>query len=814
VSLGLRLRSRAQADRTSRESSLKSIARSAGGSITLILRVAVCVTVLSGGILADPFDGSESGFSPEGVTATPYILQGFDLRVWLSDRMVIGRAAWENSHDPPPSVGLGCEYPAGSGVEHIRGGGPWIGGIVDGFGRVTAAYVAGDSLPYFRPDPRHPLRKIFWRTSARDSLVEPNRRGCDDDGDGLIDEDDLDGTDNDGDWVIGTDDVGADGIPDIIETGCRGGYDVSSNPDPAFDNYDRSATDLCHPDANGNYRRKDDPDLYTEMNGLPDHGEPHVDEDYGAISDYDLTSSWKDDRPEPSGHVPLGVTIVQKSYSWTSREFSAVVPLEYLFINTSEKTISGVFLGFFIDADVGPVSTWTYPEHNYSCFLDTLRTAYVHNPTDQGSTPIGVTLLGEPKPLSEVGMSYRWYNRTDRPAPGRTDLELYNAMSGGVFPFPPAPGEICTDPTDLSDVSVLLSIGPFDSFAPGETLKLSVALVSGEGLLLGPNNLGSNVRRAMLLHDRIAHSPLPPLAQDFPHNVALRATWEDQDRVVLRWAVPGGVQDPREFWDLSSLFAETFSDEHWRRKNPPCGVLPGCEELSRCDSLGRLPGGRSFDGFRIFRRDTDPVGTDDRSIWRMIGELKPDQSDATTLPPLDSVFVDTDIRSGRRYGYAVEMIGLPQMQVIEFPHPGGVVYDTLFFPVGEERYFQDMVDIEIPFGASDRVGEVKVVPNPYRIDENYKLENGGWEGRSSEWSEFKRVMKFIHLPRSCTIRIYSLTGDIVSTLKYIAPVSDPDRGELIWDMTSDGGYFISSGLYVYSVESDYGTQYGKFVVIR
>ena len=28
----------------------------------------------------------------------------------------------------------------------------------------------------------------------------------------------------------------------------------------------------------------------TEKNGIPDHGEPHVDEDYGAISDNDLYS--------------------------------------------------------------------------------------------------------------------------------------------------------------------------------------------------------------------------------------------------------------------------------------------------------------------------------------------------------------------------------------------------------------------------------------------------------------------------------------------------------------------------------------------
>ena len=73
----------------------------------------------------------------------------------------------------------------------------------------------------------------MWLSSKDDSLIDKNfspprfltrtvsRRGIDDDGDGKVDEDELDGLDNDGDWNPLTDDVGSDGIPDSLEIGDR-----------------------------------------------------------------------------------------------------------------------------------------------------------------------------------------------------------------------------------------------------------------------------------------------------------------------------------------------------------------------------------------------------------------------------------------------------------------------------------------------------------------------------------------------------------------------------------------------------------------
>jgi hypothetical protein len=68
------------------------------------------------------------------------------------------------------------------------------------------------------------------------------------------------------------------------------------------------------------------------------------------------------------------------------------------------------------------------------------------------------------------------------------------------------------------------------------------------------------------------------------------------------------------------------------------------------------------------------------------------------------------------------------------------------------------------------------------------------------------------LPAYCEIKIYSLAGDFVSKIFH----SNPLLGYEDWNLTSDIGQAISSGIYLFTVE-DLNTgkiQVGKFVVIK
>ena len=106
---------------------------------------------------------------------------------------------------------------------------------------------------------------------------------------------------------------------------------------------------------------------------------------------------------------------------------------------------------------------------------------------------------------------------------------------------------------------------------------------------------------------------------------------------------------------------------------------------------------------------------------------------------------------------------------------------------------------------------VKVVPNPYLL-------NNEWQT-----SFRQRRLKFINLPADCTIRIFNLNGELVKTLLHhhtLEPaegkqeVANSAGGDEWWDLLSNMGQLVSSGIYIYHIQSTVGEQVGKFVVIR
>ncbi len=93
---------------------------------------------------------------------------------------------------------------------------------------------------------------------------------------------------------------------------------------------------------------------------------------------------------------------------------------------------------------------------------------------------------------------------------------------------------------------------------------------------------------------------------------------------------------------------------------------------------------------------------------------------------------------------------------------------------------------------------IKVVPNPYHdLSVNYN-----YPGEPNK-------LLFINLPPRCTIKIYTMTGDLVKTLHHTDGTS-----EEAWDQVTEFNQLIYTGVYLYVVESDMGNKVGKFVVVR
>ena len=727
--------------------------------------------------------------------------QGFDIRTWLSNGASIGQTAfWTDLTGAPPNL-YGFEYPQGSGIEHLLGAGVWVGALVDtshsGNGRLIHAVSTGGNGYNLEAEMwGHPDGRDSFFTTSMDLRNGHNRRNVDDDNDGKIDEDELDGFDNDGDWDEISDDLGTDGLPDPLETGCRGGYDPVTNPDPSNDNWDSSATDQCLNVG----ARKSNRYWYTQGNGYPNHGEPHVDEDYGAVSEHDVYVSFTDIYGNPSpipAHIPLGIKVWQRSFAWRSRLKAPILPFDYEVINIGDNILDSVYIGFFTNSSVGPSTAQDYFNNNATGYFSQERTGYTTNPVNLPSTPVGVTFLHIPGELDSLRYAFQWYPIDQSPS---SDEQRYALMSSaGIKP---------DEYPSTSNTRFLMAAGPVKTRAgtkifPGDTIRFALALLSGDALERGTNNLRENARTALELYQRGWATPVTPPSPPLKiqrGNLKVTLDWH--------WHPGDPSCDPLETWDDSSRFVEALPDTHWRRRNPELRCPPS--------ETVHPSGGRVFEGFRVWRSESPSF---DRRTFTLLAQYDViDDLRFENETGLQYTFVDSNLIRGKRYWYAVTSFSIPRITIVDVPDSSGAHQDTLVSSPLESDVGENSQLVILPFDPSARAGEVKVVPNPYRTDVDYTYEGGGWEGLSRFWNENRRVIWFIHLPPRCTIHIMTLAGDVVAVLEHddASRMQSADRppGQEEWNLLSGSGRAIASGIYVFVVDSDFGKQIGKFVVIR
>ena len=108
-----------------------------------------------------------------------------------------------------------------------------------------------------------------------------------------------------------------------------------------------------------------------------------------------------------------------------------------------------------------------------------------------------------------------------------------------------------------------------------------------------------------------------------------------------------------------------------------------------------------------------------------------------------------------------------------------------------------------------------VYPNPYRIDSDYR--ERGFEGRNPlilRPTDRTRVIHFANLPPRCTIRIYTLDGDLVRELVHDKSTSDPQASHEEWNMITRNTQMVVTGLYYWTVEdADGRIQTGKLAIL-
>ncbi len=314
-----------------------------------------------------------------------------------------------------------------------------------------------------------------------------------------------------------------------------------------------------------------------------------------------------------------------------------------------------------------------------------------------------------------------------------------------------ASGEIMQDRPDAERAHISVCFGPWANLAPGDTLHFEIALVFGFGL----DGLFENADYLEFLKSKGYRVPSPP------PKPPLRITLGNQ-KVGISWEPLQGDVNPELYVDPN------------RGDNEP----------------------QPFEGYRLYKSTVSASGP-----WTLLAEYDIPNNKYGPNTGLEYTYSDVGLLNNFEYYYAVTAYSKPD-SAINFPSQESSV-------TGNAR-------IVIPgTPPPETVGQVAVVPNPYRGDIAYHQFNPRWEkpdGTRKFWMEQDRRIQFINLPLQCEIRIYTLSGDLVSTILH----NNPDKGFEDWNLTSSIGQAIASGIYLYTVEDTRtgNVQVGKFVIIK
>lgn len=440
---------------------------------------------------------------------------------------------------------------------------------------------------------------------------------------------------------------------------------------------------------------------------------------------------------------------------------------------------------------------------------------------------------------------------TGRGAVPILDAERYEAMA--------VPDPLGTTPPDRTDdYTVLVSCGPFRTLQPGESIEFAVALVAadtreglseamanaatlyrGVTLNLLPDSLGLHqfdwdVGETGLNGHEVCLEPppgvtfmvdphcsrkfdtLPPLEPMPVTYTPGECIWTDLDcdlctgvngkETVQRWLDPGHMPPA-----------------------PALRITPGDHEVTiEWDNLPEIllaaeqtdtPERSEFLGYRIYKltdwRDRQSL-LPPRENWGLYGIYGTDSAfgatplEAVTDTTLDYIrirygqrhyppgryrVVDRDVLNGFDYAYVVTTVsetkpaGLPG-RGLRYESPPVVTFD----------------DVVVPHAAATADGAgVWVVPNPFRW-------YAGWDRPRVPGDPLTRHIDFMGLPRArATIKIWTLAGDFVARIDHDGTGGD---GQASWDLVSRNGQDVVSGIYLFTVDSPFGQQTGRFVIVR
>jgi hypothetical protein len=498
------------------------------------------------------------------------------------------------------------------------------------------------------------------------------------------------------------------------------------------------------------------------------------------------------------------------------------------------------------------------------------------------------------------------------------DCSKYFMMSNGEFDYDqifsciwpddhpdegwldPPSQEVCSDLANGYDTRYLLSFGPFDQIAPGESLVITIGYIAGADFHTDPTN-GDNLKNskpdkfyanlnfsdfetnaiwAAKVYDNpdLPNYPCGDGEPDFkgpPPPPAPNVSFETQKgRVKIKWngklteKSRDSFNTRKDFEGYRVYMSRTGATDDYALLGSSDKIDYKIYQLNRKkelrpwewraasvieDSLKSWLNSRGLNGIKI-DADRPPISYDQSHPFVIKDLVNPfyirlsdsvDVAkgyavayDSIRLESRDSLYFEKqdwnrgfeEILTYPAYRDSVDAGMVKdtadrywdyQREVEVFPAQA-MYFSVTAFDVGDPQTGLSPLEssklvnstLVYPLDNWDKVKsedlKVVVYPNPYRIDGNYsanKYEEGGIYG--------KRI-RFANLPPHCTIRIYTLDGDLVKEIEHEKDPQALDATVGEWDLISRNTQAVVSGIYLFSVQDkDSGkNQVGKFVIIK
>lgn len=156
----------------------------------------------------------------------------------------------------------------------------------------------------------------------------------------------------------------------------------------------------------------------------------------------------------------------------------------------------------------------------------------------------------------------------------------------------------------------------------------------------------------------------------------------------------------------------------------------------------------------------------------------------------------------------LDTTGQAQRGPIIPPKAGDVYHMKLIYPLADGDMFTFTTTaqfIDPKKAAQEFQQDPYVIPNPYVGSASFEAERFAISGRG------ERRIEFRGLPEKCTIRIFTVRGELVQTLNH----DNPLQGYESWDLRTKDNLDVAPGLYIFHVDAEnLGTKIGKFAIIK